>query len=999
MSDVRKTGVLNDKNSSQRMQNQHSHQANQTTHFEQSERANDIFSQDVKARTAMARNGENLDVLVHDTCPMVRREVALRGYQLETLSKDESSLVREAVARCGYDTSSAVRDNSAIVRQAVGKPIDTVNKHSDSVFKAEQKLNTAQAKYDKLGVEKSVHRVRMYSEYDSASNSNKVHVALDTTKMSREDFAKHKQDNRGLLHKIDSHFQNQNVGLMYARVQKPLRLDENGKRHLQSPITMHSLNTPHFVQNAGKAVWDKALKTEAGLFRYGDTAKRLLVDPTSQAAKVAILNKLNEAGRDNLGVDVMQKGSRATLTVVRGVLNYRKDMLAYKPTRLENKRDKAALNLDKKKMRAANAHHKELFKASKERSMAFGLNPKAKKDKIAVKNSWSKVFDSSDGKNYIKAPEKARLDKNAMPKEQFKHEKQMNKLERKQFKYDKKAYKTVKVKQRYFNSATGRFQTKTVKMVDKSRLKKPKARKPNSLAARPALAGIGTLRNKAFNAMSQSDNTAVQAAGKGASYAFSEFSRSYQASLKRKDKLYEKRVNKARMKAEKTGAKLEVEKNKNPFSENSSKKKNKKKAQKKQLQKKRNSQMFKENLKKAAKKAKDEVAKKAADFIAGKGKFVALGVLAMIMIMMVPMILSMFLGGGGSSIIGGSAALSVYPVDNKILTDTLLAYNDELEKFYTYCEEYVKTLDDEQGYEVDIPNNVYGSLSIYFQGAKGSLRYDIFKMASYLSAKYRNDWSSAEAECRSMITTLYELDCKKENGDEIENKQTQTISRTDENGNSTSSTITITNVIRNYYIYPKEDVSLDQYIQEQLSNMGEPIEKEDGKTEYELHYDYLMEAYGGHQKIGTPLPDFKDWTTSAKTSIYEHIPPSQAETIDNCIGIACGSGKKVTAGGDGVVTSIGDGSITVTYGDDFVVTYYGNVSSTDLELNSVVAYGDLLFKTSDGAGDSPYNLQISVYDNSVGSYVNPAFVMEGYEGQMEDNRRRQEEELEQETEE
>lgn len=51
MSDVRKTRVLNDKNSSQRMQNQHSHQANQTTHFEQSERANDIFSQDVKART------------------------------------------------------------------------------------------------------------------------------------------------------------------------------------------------------------------------------------------------------------------------------------------------------------------------------------------------------------------------------------------------------------------------------------------------------------------------------------------------------------------------------------------------------------------------------------------------------------------------------------------------------------------------------------------------------------------------------------------------------------------------------------------------------------------------------------------------------------------------------------------------------------------------------------------------------------------------------------
>lgn len=62
------------------------------------------------------------------------------------------------------------------------------------------------------------------------------------------------------------------------------------------------------------------------------------------------------------------------------------------------------------------------------------------------------------------------------------------------------------------------------------------------------------------------------------------------------------------------------------------------------------------------------------------------------------------------------------------------------------------------------------------------------------------------------------------------------------------------------------------------------------------------------------------------------------------------------------------------------------------------AIGELL-KTSDGEDDSPYNLQISVYDNSVGSYVNPAFVMEGYEGQMEDNKRRQEEALEPETEE
>lgn len=961
MSDVKNTSTLNRKgSSSERMQSHHAHQSNQTTHISQSERADTILSQDLQTRVNMARQGENLDVLMHDSCAMVRREVALRGYELEAMSKDDSSIVREAVVRCGYNTSAAENDPSSIVRQAANKQIDHNIKFEDKVSRAEQKLSDIDSKIAKLGSEKSVHRVRMYSEYDSASGSNKVHFSIDTKKMSQGDFAQYKHDNRGLLHKINSH----------------VNID---------------VRTPRILN----AAWNQALKEEAGLFRYGDTAKRLIIDPASQAARVAVLNELYRSSKENIGIDMVSKGARAGLTVARGIMNYRRDMIAYKPVRLENKRDKLLKRGEKIKLNAATYHSKELFKAANERANSFGLKRSGRKSKPAFKGAWTKIYDGSQHKGYLQAPEKAHLDKSSMSKTEFKHQKKMNRLERKEFKMNKKAYGTVKVKQKYFNAATGKFQTKTVKMLDKSKLKKPKAKKPDSLAARSALAGLGALRNKAFNELSQSDNVAVQAAGRGANAAFSEFSRMRASSLKKKNQLYEKRVNKARMKAEKTGAKLEVEKNKSPFSEKSSKKANKKKAQKKQLRKKRNAEMFKQNMKKAVKKARDEIARKAADFIAGKGKFIALGVLGFILMMMAPMIFLMMMGGGGGGVLGGATALSVYPVDNKTLTDSLLSYNDELDDFYEECVTYVQGLQADKGRTISPSDKIYNGVTYNFAGIKAEFRYDIFKLASYLSARYRNDWSSAQEECRQLVRLLFKIDCVEENGDHIHNEWTAQVGAT-KDGDPIYATLSMD--IYNFYIYPK--VSIDEFITEQLSNMGEVTE--DGKTNYELHYELLMESDGGHQKLGTPLPGFDYWTRSSQTSIYEHIPPNQQNTIDNCIGIACGSGQSVTAGGDGVITSIGDNSITVEY-EDFVVTYYGNVSSTQLGRGSVVSDGDILFTTADevlsDGSESPYNLQISVYDNSVGSYVNPAFVMEGYEGQMEDNKRRQDEANQQPTEE
>ena len=452
------------------------------------------------------------------------------------------------------------------------------------------------------------------------------------------------------------------------------------------------------------------------------------------------------------------------------------------------------------------------------------------------------------------------------------------------------------------------------------------------------------------------------------------------------------------MKMEKTHNKLEFEKRKaqtkKPTKAEKRSKKAQKKAQKKAAAKSRNAKQFKDNMKKQAKRLKDKAIAETKQFIKKKmlPAFIGVG-FGLIMLLFIAMLPVLFMGGGTSA--GGVAGLSVYPVDNKTLTDSLLSYNDELDKFYKESIAYVQGLQAANGRKISTKDKIYGGVSFKFAGVKAEFRYDIFKLASYLSAKYRNDWSGAQEECRQIIRMLFKVECVEENGDHIHNEWKAQVGAT-RDGDPIYATMTMD--IYNYFIYPKDSVSLDDYITEQLSGMGEVTE--DGKTNYELHYELLMQSDGGHQKIGTPLPGFDNWTKSSQTSIYEHIPPNQQETIDNCIGIACGSGQSVTAGGDGVITNIDDDSITIEY-EDFVVTYYGNVSSTQLGKGSVVSDGDLLFTTAEVSEDSenPYNLQISVYDNSVGSYVNPAFVMEGYEGQMEDNKRRQDEEIQQPTEE
>ena len=519
-------------------------------------------------------------------------------------------------------------------------------------------------------------------------------------------------------------------------------------------------------------------------------------------------------------------------------------------------------------------------------------------------------------------------------------------------------------------------------MVDKSKLKKPKAKKPDSLAVRPALAGLGALRNKAFNELSQSDNAAVQAAGKSANAAFSEFSRMRASSLKKKNQLYEKRVNKARMKAEKTGAKLEVEKNKSPFSEKSSKKANKKKAQKKQLRKKRNAEMFKQNMKKAAKKARDEIARKAADFIAGKGKFIALGVLGFIMMMMVPMIFSMMMGGGGGTINNGAViGVATYTTDRKGLIDFNNQVNDLFWQWQSSINSKMDKLSSDDtdkwllvlkacsgGPVSDCPNiessdytpdpdNVYKVIKHLYKGGDTFSDYDITCLYAYFTVKYRDkDWESFSSEFSSFFETYYELEVE-----EIKNIIDEEVTidthvnidcEVSDNGAHNHDTTTeehtesTTDVLMCYYLRPKDPanpMTIKKYIDEQIKTIGEI--KEGGKTEGELHYEMLMKSLGYHQVIDYPVlvadtGEKVDWSGSGRKfgSFGEMYDVNEGSTIEgvqsdyrfrqktqNSINISTTddvSKLEAVAGGDGVVKNKTANYVEIEYPEENLIVKY-----------------------------------------------------------------------------
>lgn len=981
----------------------------------------DLNSLDVKERMALARSGLQLEALSHDKCAMVRREVAFHGYGLETLKNDDAAIVREAVAR--VDSSFGLGcsgDGSAIVKRVYDEKIselkktgtfnselhssisvshDTADRFSSKEEKYQNKSERFQSKLEKNvmktekydrkvhGKPKTVYTVSLSRDYNPSDERGYSFSAhLDKTVMSRAEYNQNKP--RGLLHTLDSRIQTSNIGLVLPVVTRNSEpLINNGAINMnyrKVNVQLRNFTPPKMVMSAASGIKKTALTAESFALKAGDGVKsfgKTTAKTSYSALRMKISNEAFKLSQENTGL----KGAKAVhtaLTTTASVLSHtfsakKEYHIKKKGIRLENKHERLQRKLDKFEMKSIVAKEKADFKRLKTDLSAIGVDMDVRFDRAAKKKAWLKVFDGAEGRNYLKKPEVKSM----------KLTSKTDTLALKEYKQAKKIYKTKRVKEVSFNELTGKKQVTTKRVVDYSRKKMPRVKKPHGLIFNSVGAGVGVMGNKAVMALSNADDVGAQAVGKGLQ-ALNELSRfaKQQNALRSKLK-FDKKAKAAELRLNKLHNKLQFEKEKAPVANS---KKNLKKAQKRQLRKRRNQESFKQRMKTAAKKLKNVAQDGIKNLFAKKKSLMILGLGVGLLIVILPILPILLLGGGGSGVSSGLIGTSVYPVDNKVLTETLIEYNNSLENFYDECVAAVENM------EPTSPNPpTIMSYSTYsFGGLNASFRYDIFKLSSYLSAKYRSDWTEAKNELDSIVRYLYKLGFK--DPDDIDVTTSEIQIGVDKDNNPIYSTLT--HYHYNYYIYPTA-VSIDDYISAQLSSMGTPREDEGGKTEYELHYDMLMQSDGGHQRIGTPLPDMMYWTSNGCATIYEKLPPTQPETIKNCIGIYCEPGYPVAAGGDGVIQSKGSTAITVNYGDEFIVTYYGDVSTSQFTTGSKVKYGDQLFITgSPPDSESPYLLQISVYDNSVDSYVNPAFIMEGYPGQLEENRKRREEEMQQPTE-
>lgn len=90
-----------------------------------------IYDKDWLVRTAVAKQGYGLDVLVCDEHWLVRKAVAEQGYGLDILLHDNDCDVRNAVARQGYGLDELVYDQDYCVRE-IAKEMEAGNKVGDA---------------------------------------------------------------------------------------------------------------------------------------------------------------------------------------------------------------------------------------------------------------------------------------------------------------------------------------------------------------------------------------------------------------------------------------------------------------------------------------------------------------------------------------------------------------------------------------------------------------------------------------------------------------------------------------------------------------------------------------------------------------------------------------------------------------------------------------------------------------------------------------------------
>lgn len=703
-------------------------------------------------------------------------------------------------------------DSATKLQNKLDKWEQKTDRYKASISRLEMK---SQAIHDKQDKPLKSYTVVMYGSHDSITGENTVNFRLDSSATTKSQYEKDKP--RGLLHKLDAHIKTEDIGFIVPVIKKDDNnsIGSNGAINTNAGrrrIVLQNKALPTVLQNAVPYTKRTLLAAENAVIKAGDSFKRTaqpIAMTASNALKMQVSNEMYKSAQENTGLKATMGIANATISTAQMVhkwsSNRRQYMVAQKGLKLEQKTELMKAKVEKLEMKSAMAKEKHIYKELRKNAKENGLDLKF--TRAEKKKAWKKVFDSAQKGNYLEQPKM----------KSFQKASKADVLAAAEFKAAKQVYHTKIVKEKVFNTATGRTHTKYRRVIDKSRKKVQKPKKPDDFFLSASKMGLGALGNKVTAELANSDDVGTQALGKGLQFSMSELSRANQKRVMNSKLKFDKRIEKAQMKMEKAHNELQIEKSK---PEQPKPKKKDKKAMKKAAAKNRNAKQFKENLKQKAKKLKEKAVAEVKELVKKKMLPALIGVGGGVVILLLVIIMPILLLGGNADT-GAVVGVASYTTDR----DGLTKFNTEVNEAYWYwmdsinktmndiakddTEEWLLVLNPCKGGPVtncpnqladraqanaNNPDYVEDEANVYslpsgedanvtrvvkhlYKGENVTFsNYDILCLYAYYTVKYRNeDWGSFTEELENYFKANYIVACKDENGDIVKNESTSVL--------------------------------------------------------------------------------------------------------------------------------------------------------------------------------------------------------------------------------
>ncbi len=933
-----------------------------------------------------------------------------------------------------YDEVAAYADPS--YGNADGNSEDKLNRESQklqsNLEKWEGKTEHLTNKLQKVEMKSQVQAEKDLKNFHSftfySDENGRIGVTHNVERMTKDQHETKRS--RGILHKLDARFSAENIGVVYV-----------GKSKTGNGLELRSKDIPKPLKKARHFAYKGTLTAETAVLKTKDAFQHTLFDTGKNLAFNKVRNELYRAGQENEALKAVTVTAGTAFSAAMGLKRWNTRHKDYfrqtKGIKLENKQTRLKNKIEKFEMKSAAAKEIALTKALADISKENGLDIKF--TRAEKKKAWKKVYDGTKGDGYLKKPKSKLKDGDSQSGgERTSIDKRIDKLGKREYKNAKKLYATKLVKVERVNTVTGRKEISYKRVVDTSQKKRKKPKRPNSLPLMIVGGGAKKLGNKIMLEMATDDNASVRAMGKGLQFFASELPRSKQRAAQKSKLRFEKKQAKAEMKLDSARSeKLMLEKERANGKTKPLSKKERKKAQKKSIRKKRNSAAFKERAKQAMKKAKEKAVSAAKNFFVSKAKFIAIGVVGAIILMLLPiMLVGMVGGGGGGGVTGGIVGAASYTADRKGLIDFNNDFNALMWQWQNSINDKMNSLSAEDTAEwelvlnscsggpiagcehvtgsdyVEDPENVYKVIKTLYGGDGGSIsQYDITCLYAYFTVKYKDkNWASVYDELGNFFANNFEL-LSKEDDTPCDIDETRTLDmhvtvNCGDNAHTASAEpheVDVKKRIKYYYLYTKEGgySNIQDYINDQLKGIGE-MDKS-GKTEGELHYEYLLESLGLHQVIDYPAIDAAtgetvDWSYTGRMfgtvgELYDVNANSEEQGVltdyryrqkniddlkitssEKLECVAGAKGKIIAKTGDTVVIEYPDEKLKITYSCGSLIS-----EMTALSVGSPVESGTHLFccnTLTSMLGDVPPTIEISAHDTELNEDINPLLVIQ-----------------------